>query len=140
MKLKCLNCGREFEGSVSYDDLGWHSLCSECGSSFDVDLPKGKIVMAFVNDEDPEKDWEHFTDDWRGNDIRTYYAFDTPEEFMRAWRKMEEDPDGMWYWVLVDGQLICSGACDPNDEEIFADYFGFEAYSGFGKERTENGD
>lgn len=38
MKLKCLNCGNEFEGSVSLDELGWHSYCEECDQSFDVDI------------------------------------------------------------------------------------------------------
>ena len=40
MKLTCLQCGNEFEGTVSKDDLGWHSVCPECGSSFDVDVPE----------------------------------------------------------------------------------------------------
>jgi hypothetical protein len=31
-----------------------------------------------------------------------------------------------WTWVLDNGELICSGACDPGDEEIFEEYFGFE--------------
>jgi len=42
MKLKCLHCENEFDGTISYDELGWHSYCEECGCSFDVDAPKGK--------------------------------------------------------------------------------------------------
>lgn len=38
MKLKCLNCDHEFESTISYDELGWHSSCPECGGSFDVDV------------------------------------------------------------------------------------------------------
>lgn len=37
MKIKCLNCGYEFDGTAEYDELGWHSSCPECESSFDVD-------------------------------------------------------------------------------------------------------
>lgn len=37
MKLKCLQCEHEFDGSISKDELGWHSSCPECGGSFDVD-------------------------------------------------------------------------------------------------------
>lgn len=40
MKLKCLQCGSPFVGSVSCDELGWHSSCPTCGGSFDVDLPE----------------------------------------------------------------------------------------------------
>lgn len=127
MKLKCLQCEYEFDGSISKDELGWHSVCPECGGSFDVDVPDGRIIMAFAWDETDD----YFTDDWRdNNEIATYYAFDTPEEFMKVWRKMaycEDDccPDGMWYWVLYDGELICSGACDTYDEEIFEEYWEF---------------
>ena len=38
MKIKCWNCGNEFDGFVSNDGLGWHSYCEECNSSFDVDI------------------------------------------------------------------------------------------------------
>jgi hypothetical protein len=126
MKLRCLNCGHEFDGSISKDNLGWHSSCPECECSFDVDVPTGRIIMAFAWDETDE----YFTDSWMDdNEFATYYAFDTPEEFMTAWRKMHDYdnggyPDGMWYWVLDNGELICSGACDPNDEEIFEEHFG----------------
>ncbi len=36
--LCCLNCGHEFDGTVEYDELGWHSSCPECGGSFDTDI------------------------------------------------------------------------------------------------------
>jgi len=115
MNLKCLQCGSEFSGPISKDALGWHSLCPECGGSFDVDVPEGRIVMAFAWDETDE----FFTDDWDDNNlIATYYAFDDNKEFLDAWEKMSENPDGMWYWIMVDGRCICSGACDPGDIDI----------------------
>lgn len=39
MKLKCLHCQNEFDGTIEKDDLGWHSSCPKCGGSFDVDVP-----------------------------------------------------------------------------------------------------
>lgn len=39
MKLKCLQCEYEFNGTVELDELGWHSSCPKCGGSFDVDKP-----------------------------------------------------------------------------------------------------
>lgn len=126
MELKCLHCGYEFDGSISKDELGWHSVCPECDGSFDVDMPNGRIIMAFAWDETDE----YFTDDWcDDNEIATYYAFDTVEEFMKAWRKMAycEDgcyPDSMWYWVIDNGKLVCSGACDTYDEDIYKEYWG----------------
>lgn len=120
MKLNCLHCGHEFDGSITKDELGWHSSCPECGCSFDVDVPDGKIVMVFAWDETDE----YFTNDWYdNNEFATYYAFDTPEEFIEAWNNMVDNPDGMWYWVLDDGELVCSGACDPYDIEIFEEYW-----------------
>lgn len=117
MKLNCLHCGHEWDGCISHDELGWHSLCPECGRTFDVDVPQGRIVMAFAWDETNE----FFTDGWQdGNCIATYYAFETPMEFLKAWQKMvDEGPDGMWYWCLDDGKCFCSGACDPNDLDSF---------------------
>ena len=40
MKLKCLHCEYEFDGTIAWDELGWHSSCPECGCSFDVDIVK----------------------------------------------------------------------------------------------------
>lgn len=37
MKLRCLNCNHEFEGTISRDELGWHSVCPECESNYYVD-------------------------------------------------------------------------------------------------------
>ena len=38
MRIKCWNCGHEFEGSLSQDACGWYSYCDECDQSFDVDI------------------------------------------------------------------------------------------------------
>ena len=123
MKLQCANCGHFFDGSISYDELGWHSYCKECNSSFDTDVPTGKIIMLFADDID---DWTSFSDDHTQNEICSYYAFDSVNSFIRQWRKKVEEPDSMWYWVIDsdNGRTICSGACDPNDRSIFKDYFG----------------
>jgi hypothetical protein len=120
MKLTCESCLNEYDGIVFRDELGWHGVCPDCGASFLVDFPTGLIVMAFTDDRDPDKDSENFTDDFKDTaTIRTYYTFDSVAEFAAAWRKMVEDPDGMWYFVLYDGKLYVSGACDPYDEDYF---------------------
>lgn len=119
MRLKCLQCGHEFEGSISKDKLGWHSSCPKCQGSFDVDIPNGRIIMAFADDVD----YDNFTNDFTGENVLEYYVFDTPKEFIKNWRKKVKNPDSMWYWVLDNGDLICSGACDPNDIDIFLEYF-----------------
>ncbi len=51
------------------------------------------------------------------------YQFKTPKEFVEYWYEL---PEGNWYWVFHAGELICSGAIDPNDIEIFEEHFGTE--------------
>lgn len=131
MKLKCLQCEHEFDGSISKDKLGWHGTCPECGGSFDVDVPDGRIIMAFA-DYGEENPYQFFSDFWKdSNCLISYYAFDDPNDFMKAWHEMADDdspkwPDSMWYWVMDRGELVTSGACSPDDLEIFEDHFGAE--------------
>ena len=121
MKLECPHCGKEFDGAISKDALGWHTACPDCTGSFDIGVPKGRYVMAFALDDTDE----FFTDDWfDDNSIVTYYAFDTPEELVAAWYRKSVDPDSMWYWLLDDGKCFCSGACDPGDIDIIEKHFG----------------
>ena len=54
------------------------------------------------------------------------YVFKTPKEFVEHWYDL---PEGNWYWVFHAGELICSGAIDPNDIEIFEEHFGTEFVS-----------
>ena len=53
MKLICLQCGHEFEGTISYDEFGWHSSCPECESSFDVDAPENTVLITVYADTVP---------------------------------------------------------------------------------------
>lgn len=127
MKLQCKQCGHEYEGAISKTENGWTGHCPQCRQHFPVQVPQGRIIMAFVDDRNPDYDGEHFTDNFTGVDILHYFAFDTPEAFMKAWEKMAERPVGMWYWVLDGDKCVCSGACDPNDgEESLKPYFGLE--------------
>ena len=124
MKLTCLNCGCEFEGRIFKDRLGWHGVCPECKGSFDTEVPKGKIVMAFTDPVDDDNEpYKYFTEKFTGKGIHTYYAFDTPEEFVQKWKKIQGKPNGMWYWVMDNEKLICSGACDPDDIMIFENHW-----------------
>ena len=126
MKLKCLQCEHKFDGDIAYDELGWHSVCPECGGSFDVDVPDGKILMLFAS-RDTEFDFRKFEDNHLKNAIYSYRAYNSIKSFMNRWRKMAEKPDSMWYWVIdgTNGEYITTGACSiDGDREIFKDYFG----------------
>ena len=67
-----------------------------------------------------------FKDDYLENPICFYRAYNSIRTFINAWKKVAEEPKSMWYWVIdgTDGNYIASGACDPDDIEIFKDYFG----------------
>ena len=57
MKIKCWNCGHEFDGSLSNDDIGWHGYCEECDTSFDVDIeeylvPNGRNENGTLKNEE----------------------------------------------------------------------------------------
>lgn len=127
MKLKCLHCENKFDGNISYDELGWHSVCPECGCSFDVDVPDGKIIMTFIGRNIENIDFTKFEDNHTKNEIYSYRAYNSVKSFMNRWRKMAEKPDSMWYWVIdgISGEYITAGACSiDGDKEIFKDYFG----------------
>lgn len=78
------------------------------------------------NELDP---YRYFTDSLDYTSVHTICIYDSPEEFLEDWQKrmmnMEKNNDhsgtGMWYWVEDNGVLVCSGAMDPNDEDIFFD-------------------
>ena len=120
MGLKCQKCESAFSGSVSREGDGLSITCQNCGAAAKVN---GLIIMAFADDSDPGKDRERFVENIEKSMVRTWYTYDTVEVFMEHWRKMVEEPDGMWYWVLYKGECICSGACDPYDEDIFDEAF-----------------
>ena len=102
-------------------------------NKFDMELLNGKIVMAFTDpldalvenyDANMENDnYKYFTDNFTGEGIHTYYIFATKEEFIDKWKDIYDKPNGMWYWCLDDGICFCSGACDPDDIEIFKEHW-----------------
>lgn len=81
-----------------------------------VNIPKDKIMVAVLDD-----DVYPYPEEYTGYNIKESYIFDTPDEFIQKWYELDE---GYWYWVFVNGEEICSGAIDPNDIELFEDYFG----------------
>ena len=128
MKITCSICGRVHEGTIAKigkpEKRGgkkrWISFCPICNTFIPVEVPEGKIVMAFVSDESPE----YFTDEFiPEKPIVSYYAFKTPKAFLDKWYKVSQNPDSMWYFVMYEGQCICSGACDPCDIETFEEFF-----------------
>ena len=123
MDFKCNHCEKDFQGAISWTGTGWTAKCPFCGETINVEVPKGRFVIAFSEDCDPEKDKENFTDNFPGPRIRTYHAFETADQFIEFWKKLSEDPEGMWYWCVdLEGEpktngfcCFCSGACDPDD-------------------------
>jgi predicted RNA-binding Zn-ribbon protein involved in translation (DUF1610 family) len=123
MDTKCPKCGGVFSRNVTRDGEGLSLICRNCGDAVKVN---GLVIMAFADDSDPSKDRERFVEGIEESTVRTWYTFDSAKLFMDAWRKMVEKPDGMWYWVFYNGECICSGACDPYDEDIFDEEFGLD--------------
>lgn len=128
MYLKCLNCSHEFEGTISYDEQGWHSSCPECDSSFDVDVPEGSIIMAFADAEDEENPYANFTENIHDACLVSYYAFASRKEFLGKWEEKiyNQEPDGMWYWVVEGDNCITYGGPDIGDIELICEAWGIE--------------
>ena len=128
-KYICPHCGHEFTGSISLDNMGWHTSCPMCEQSFDVEVPEGRFVMAFADDESEDR-YLFFTDEFAGEAIISYFAVDTMDELIKLWASICDknvEDNGMWYWVLDmedpdNPELITSGACDAGDIDIFEEY------------------
>lgn len=81
-------------------------------------IPEDKIMIAVLDyDYDVKGDYPA---EYRSEYAHSTYVFDTPQEFIKKWYELDE---GAWYWVFANGDVICSGAVDPGDIEIFEDYF-----------------
>ena len=80
-----------------------------------MNIYKNKIMIAVLSDG-----IHPYPEEYTGDNLKEQYVFDTPQEFIKKWYELDE---GAWYWVLVNGKVICSGAVDPDDIEIFEAYF-----------------
>lgn len=135
-------CGAVTNSVIKFGKDGWYTTCPVCGEEKSLDIPtsfEGKIAMLFVAqpEGDPHK---YFIDGLRVEDLKkvefvSVEVFDDPKQFMKTFYKKANFfpgyyPDSMWYFVFDDNYCICSGACDPYDEEIFTEYFG-ERLKGF---------
>lgn len=91
-----------------------------------------RIVIAFtdpVDTDPPETRYRYFTDEFTGEGVHTRYTCFGVEAFINRWIQLYDKPNGMWYWVLDNGKCICSGACDPDDIDIFIEHWHLEEYS-----------
>ena len=84
-----------------------------------------KIMMAFL-DGDYYTKHNSYPEEYSCDYAKESYVFNTPEDFINKWFESDE---GIWYWVFVDDECICSGILDPDDIEIFEDYFGMTFYA-----------
>lgn len=82
-------------------------------------VPKDKIMIA-VLDDGYYAEKSSYPPCFDSDLPYTAFVLDTPEEFIKKWYEIN---DGAWYWVFNKGELICSGAVDPNDIEIFEEHF-----------------
>lgn len=48
MKHICPHCGKEFEGYITEDYLGWQTSCPECQGSFDVRVSPAADILEAV--------------------------------------------------------------------------------------------
>ena len=89
-----------------------------------IDAP---IIIAFtdkIRDRVVADPYIYFTEKFTGAGLIAVYGCFNVKDFFALMEHLIEHPDGMWYWVLHEGKCICSGACDPDDMEIFENYFG----------------
>ena len=80
-----------------------------------LQIPKDKIMLAVL-----DYNIYPYPEEYTGDNLQEQYYFDTSQEFIEKWYELDE---GVWYWVFADGKCICSGAVDPDDIEIFENYF-----------------
>jgi hypothetical protein len=82
-------------------------------------------------EDDDEIHCEEICNEWWIDDTRNIFNikveigentlyFKSPNEFIEIWSHFDE---GVEYQVSVNGRVICSGAVDPNDIEIFEEFF-----------------
>ena len=83
-----------------------------------VNIPQDKIMLALL-DHNYEVNGS-YPAEYSNEYARIKFVFDTPEEFIKKWYELDE---GAWYWVFVNGRCICSGAANPDDIEVFENYF-----------------
>ncbi len=58
LTCECLSCGEVSQKGVSYDELGWHTSCDACESSFDVTVEVDYLVSIWNCDS------KYAVDDW----------------------------------------------------------------------------
>ena len=85
----------------------------------EMDVSKDKIMVAIL-DADYFTEHGSYPEEYSNEYAHEVYTFDTPEDFMQKWYELNE---GDWYWVFDKGEIVCSGAIDPNDIEIFEEHW-----------------
>lgn len=132
MDLMCLDCGELYEGRIDYVDGFWRKKCPNCGEPGIEPMSESKIRMAFTDPvHGDEMPYKYMTDHFEGRGITHIFNFSSEKEFLKKWFDLFRRPMGMWYWVLYrknlgeDYKLICSGAVDPGDIEIFVEQMDF---------------
>ena len=133
MNFICTHCDRHYNGVMCKKENTWESTCPLCNETNILIPPEAPIIMMYTDAIDPidssDNPYKYFTDNPNTDYICNYFTFDTPTEFISEWKRIVNEPRGMWYWVIENGECICSGAPDPYDIEIFNDHWKLDKIS-----------
>lgn len=88
------------------------------------DLNPKYITVAWC-DMQTDDYHDNFTENIEDADVEAIVTIESPQVLWEYLQDSFMNPLSMWYWIIVNGKCICSGACDPaTDPDIIADYFG----------------
>lgn len=120
MRVDCPRCNLAVNATITCkNNSDWYMDCPICKQKTKISIPETTkpIIMAFSKEVYCEPL------EWYETDICAIYGFDEPEELIDKWHEVLKDYEGFWYYIIHSGMAICSGVCDPNDEEIIIEYF-----------------
>ena len=98
-------------------------------NAFEEFLKKSRVIVLWAKYDERHSNFKEQIPE-SADAIEAMHCCESVEMFYQYWCAIRDCPEDMWYWVISieDGEMhcICSGACDPADDEIFADWFGEE--------------
>ena len=108
LTCECLHCGTVSQKEVSYDELGWHTSCDACESSFDVDVIGDYLVSIWNCDS------KYAIDDWPSHgelvEQFAFYKSKTMDECQELNQKLSEFEGYVYELYEVDsGKQIALG-------------------------------
>ena len=104
----CLNCGHAFGGSISIDELGPHTSCPKCESSFDVDITGEKFCISIraLYDSCYNLKYGHIIPDFDDGEMVYYDLYNDDDDL-----------------ACLDGE-VCVVSCVCDDYIMFSNNYG----------------